>query len=146
MNNWDLRFLQMAKLVSTWSKDPSTKCGAVIVEPASKKVISIGYNGFPRGIKDDERLQNREQKYSLIIHAEINAIMQAQTDLYGCVLYTYPFICCNRCAVHVIQAGILRVVAPNFVGDAKRWEESFNLSRSLFTESFVRVSELDVKL
>jgi dCMP deaminase len=58
MNKWDKNFLQLAKTVSTFSKDPSTKVGAVIVDD-DNRVISIGYNGFPKGIKDDNRLDNR---------------------------------------------------------------------------------------
>jgi len=75
---WHKRFLEMAKLISTWSKDPSTQCGAVIID-AKKRVISMGFNGFPSGTSDDPDLyQNREKKYKRVIHAEKNAILFAK--------------------------------------------------------------------
>ena len=72
MNKWDDRFLKLATVIGNWSKDPSTKVGAVIVND-DNKIISTGYNGFPRGIRDDDRLDNRAQKYDLIVHAEANS-------------------------------------------------------------------------
>ena len=70
---WDRRFMEMARLVASWSKDPSSKVGAVITR--GKFVVSVGFNGFPQGVVDsEERLTNRELKYPMILHAEINAI------------------------------------------------------------------------
>ena len=112
IDDWDLRFLRMAELVSTWSKDPSTKTGAVIALP-DHRVASLGFNGFPKGMEDRaEWLENREEKYSRIIHCEMNALMFAGRDVAGCTLYTWPFPSCDRCAVHMLQAGIRRFVAP----------------------------------
>jgi dCMP deaminase len=135
---WDRRFLDMAKLVSSWSKDPSTKVGAVIADE-DNRIISVGYNGFPRDIVDyQEALDDRELKYQIIIHAEINAIMFASRSLKDCVLYTYPFEPCCKCASVVIQSGIKRVVSyPN---REDRWESSFQISRKLFQESGVELS------
>ncbi|WLB77042.1 deoxycytidylate deaminase [Bradyrhizobium elkanii] len=80
---WDRYFLKVAQAVSTASKDPSTKVGAVIVRP-DRTMASFGYNGFPRGIADtDERLNNREVKYDLVVHGEINAILTAREPLHG---------------------------------------------------------------
>ena len=77
MSDWDRRFLEMAALVSTWSKDPSTKVGAVITR--GKFVVSLGFNGHPAGVEDsDARLHDREMKYRTIIHAELNAILSAR--------------------------------------------------------------------
>ena len=74
---WDSRFLELAKHISEWSKDPSTKVGCVVVGE-DREVRSTGFNGFPRGIEDDPtRLGDRDQKYPLICHAEENAIMHA---------------------------------------------------------------------
>src|SRR6056297_1129882 len=91
MNKWDERFLDMAELVATWSKDPSTKIGAVCVEPQSKRILSMGYNGFPRGIADlDWRYEDKEVKYSLVVHAEANAIYNATSNgvsLEGSTIY-----------------------------------------------------------
>jgi dCMP deaminase len=134
---WDLRFLELAKLVGSWSKDPSTKVGAVIVDE-NNRIVSVGYNGFPQGIIDDERLQNREIKYKVIVHGEINAILFANKPVYGCTLYTIPFEPCPRCAGLIIQSGIKRVVAP--INTNTRWEEDFQISRKLFKEAGILVN------
>lgn len=85
---WDLRYLEMAKLVASWSKDPSTRTGAVIADP-DNCIVATGYNGFARGVKDSrERYANRELKYKMIVHCERNAIIYARRDLTGCTLYT----------------------------------------------------------
>lgn len=131
---WDLRFLELAKFISNWSLDPSTKVGAVITDK-DNRVVSVGYNGFPKGINDDSRLDDRETKYKIIVHGEINAIIFANTKLDNCILYTYPFEPCPRCAGTIIQSGIKRVVAP--VNKIERWEEEFRLSRQLFKEAGV---------
>jgi len=134
---WDEWFLGMASYISSASKDPSTQCGCVIVRP-NKKPVSWGWNGFPQGIKDDERLKDREAKYSLMVHAEQNAILNAKDSLYGCVLYCYPFPPCDRCATSIIQVGIKRVVGLQLPEDKKeRWEDSVNKSLSYFREAGV---------
>jgi len=140
---WDLRFLEMAKLVSTWSKDPSTKVGAVIVR-YDRSVLSLGFNGFPRKFGDYLDLyENREEKYSRIIHAEVNALIQARGPVDGCTLYTWPFLCCDRCAVQMIQAGITRFVSVTPAEDAqKRWGKSLEKSREFFREAQVEYLEL----
>jgi dCMP deaminase len=77
MEKWDRRFLDLAKQVSTWSKDPSTQVGAILVNDL-KQVVGMGYNGFPRGVHDwQERYDDREIKYPMVVHAEVNAIIQA---------------------------------------------------------------------
>ena len=133
---WDLRFLEMAKLVAGWSKDPSTQTGAVISYP-SNQIVSVGFNGFPSRIKDDERLNIREVKYQMMVHCEVNALLFAKGDIDGCTLYTWPFMSCSRCASVMIQAGISRHVAP--VNDNERWKESFALSVKLFDEAGVQI-------
>lgn len=140
---WDLRYLEMAKLVSSWSKDPSTKTGAVIVRP-DNSVASVGYNGFPRGIEDTpERYDNRELKYSLIVHCEMNAVLSAHTNVQGNTLYTWPFLSCDRCSVHMIQSGITRVVAPSCPPDKiERWGSILEESKNRFIEAGVVVSEI----
>ena len=133
IRKWDLRYLEMAKLVSSWSKDPSTQTGAVIVAPDGS-VVSVGYNGFARGVEDsEERWNNRELKYAMVVHCERNAMIFAKRDLYGCTLYTWPFMSCSVCAGMVIQAGITRVVAPD--NPNPRWVESFKLSQEQFAEA-----------
>lgn len=131
---WDVRFLELAKLVSTWSKDPSTKVGAVITDK-NNRIISIGYNGFAKNISDNNRLHDRETKYKIIIHGEINAILFAEKSLENCTLYTFPFMPCSRCAAIIIQTGIKRVVS--YKNTCSRWQEDFELSKSLFIEAHV---------
>jgi dCMP deaminase len=135
---WDKRFLSMARLVSSWSKDPSTKVGAVIVTPENV-VVSIGYNGFAQAMPDVEKhYADREAKYSRIVHSETNAIVLARGDVRNHTLYvTLPP--CDRCAVTIIQAGIVRVVCPELItGDAEqRWKEAFEKAGQYFKESGV---------
>ena len=90
LKKWDLRFLEMSELVSSWSKDPSTKVGSVIVDN-DRRVISLGYNGFPKGVADNDRLNDREEKYKIVVHAERNALLFANTDVKNCSIFTYPF-------------------------------------------------------
>ena len=137
MTDWNRRFLALAEHIATWSKDPSTKVGAVIVD-ADRRIISTGYNGFPRDVEDlDQRLNNRDVKYEMIVHGEINAIVFANQNLQGTTLYTWPFMPCSRCAGIVIQSGIRTVVAP--YNDNARWKSSFELTEQMFRESGVRL-------
>lgn len=136
MNKWDERFLGLAKHISEWSLDPSTKVGAVIADKKNR-IISVGYNGFPRGIKDDDRLLEREQKYLIIVHAEKNAMIFANKSLDDCVIYTYPFMPCSVCAASIIQSGIARVVSYKIVNP--RWEKSFELSTTMFKEAGIEL-------
>jgi len=136
LSNWDSRFLELAKLVSTWSKDPSTQVGAVITR--DKFVVSLGFNGHPKGVADSvDRLENREVKYRTIIHAEINAILTAKQDLEGCTIYLWPFMPCSQCGAAIVQAGIKRVVAPP--SDNDRWAESFKFTTEMFSEAGVEL-------
>lgn len=137
---WDKRFLDLSGLVSGWSKDPSTKVGAVVVDD-DRRVISLGYNGFPRGVEDDGRLEDRESKYKIITHAEANALLFATQSLKGCTIYTYPFMPCSRCAGLIIQAGIKRVAS--FVSRNRRWEKDFAIARGILCEAGVQVNEFD---
>lgn len=108
---WDARFLALAYLIAQWSKDPSTQVGCVIVRP-DRTIASSGFNGFPRGVKDHpDRLNDRETKLAMVVHAEANAVLTAHERLDGCTAYvtSHP---CSSCAGILIQAGIERVVAP----------------------------------
>jgi dCMP deaminase len=136
---WDIRFLQLAELVATWSKDPSTKVGAVIADE-KHRVISLGYNGFPRGISDAEHIYlDRDKKYQRVLHAEQNAILfgSKAPSLHGCTIYTYPFAPCNRCCLEIIQSGITRVVSLKDYPE--RWKESIDLSLELLKEANIKV-------
>lgn len=136
---WDKRFMELAKLVSSWSKDPSTKVGTVLVR--DRKIVSTGYNGFPTGIADDERLNDRPKKYPLVIHAEMNALIQAGINSDDCTLYLYGFPGppCQNCSKHVIQAGIIRIVHQ--VGDdmPDRWSQELEEARNTLKEAGVRI-------
>ena len=137
MSKWDRRFLELAKQISTWSKDPSTQVGCVVVGP-DREIRSTGFNGLPRGIDDtDERLNNREIKYPMICHAEENAIMHAARtgiSLKNCIAYvTWPP--CTRCARSLIQAGVSEIVYPKEVEVPDRWEADFDMSLNMFKES-----------
>lgn len=129
MSKWDKRFLALADLASTWSKDPSTGVGAVVVDQ-SNRVVSLGYNGFPRGV--DDTYGTREQKLMRTIHAEDNAILFAARDLTGCTLYVthHP---CARCAAKIVQSGIARVVFSGELGT--RWGDEVAEARFLFQEA-----------
>ena len=138
---WELRYLEMAKLVSTWSKDPSTKVGSVIVD-SDNTVISVGFNGLPRRIQDtDQRLNNRDIKLKMIIHAEINAIITAKKPLNGATIYTYPFMSCSQCAGLIIQSGICRHIS--YKTNNERWKDSFDLALEMFDEARVIVNLLE---
>ena len=108
---WDKYFLDLARHASTASKDPSTQVGAVIVDDKNR-VVSLGYNGFPRGVEDSvERYMDKEFKYSCVVHAEENAILNAtKEDLSGTTLYLYPLMPCSHCASRIIQKGIKEVI------------------------------------
>lgn len=139
---WDRYFLGMAKYVSLASKDPSTKVGAVLVDNL-KQVVGMGYNGFARGVADtEERLNTREIKYSLVVHAEVNAILQAGRRARGSVLYVYPSFTlppiCHDCCKMAIQAGVYTIVG--FEPDesdsrVQRWKNSLNIAREMWMET-----------
>ncbi len=120
LNKWHGRFIELAELVATWSKDPSTKVGSVVVDRL-RRVLSLGYNGFPRRIKDDARLEDRGKKLELVVHAEANALLNATSSLDGAVLYSVQ-VPCPECTKLIIQAGIRSVVAKQQPG--QRWMES----------------------
>lgn len=135
---WDRRFMDMARLVASWSKDPSSQVGAVITR--GKFVISVGFNGFPQGIADTvERLQNRDIKYPTILHAEINAILSARQDIRGCSIYVTPYMPCPQCAAVVVQSGITRIVyTPS---ENEKWGKP-PLSESMIREAGIELVEL----
>ena len=136
-NKWDIRFLEMAKLVASWSKDPSTKVGTIAVR--NRTVIAQGYNGFPRGIDDNDRLDDRAIKYMYIVHSEMNAIYNAAENgvsLKDSTIYVIGLPICHDCAKGLIQAGISRVVTPE-QAIPENWQESISSSISMFKEAGV---------
>jgi dCMP deaminase len=141
---WDRRFLEMAELVSNWSKDSSTRVGSVIVD-GDKRVISTGYNGFPRKISDNPLdLEDRTRKYQKVLHSEINSILFAKRDLTGCSIYIYPFLSCADCTKVIIQSGITRVITVQVDKTSERylrWKDSFEISMEMYREADVKVFE-----
>jgi len=142
VDKWDKRFIELAQLVASWSKDPSTKTGAVIVR-SDRTVASLGFNGFPRNTDDNAAFyDDRDVKYAKIIHAELNAILNAKEPIKGFTLYTSLFPC-DRCATCIIQSGIGRVVTLTASDELKkRWRESFDNSSKYFKEAMVPVVEI----
>lgn len=130
---WDDRFLEMAKLVGSWSKDPGTKVGAVIVRP-DRTIASVGYNGFPRGVAD--KYLSREDKLMRTVHAEANAILTAKESMEGYHLFVHPLCPCANCAALIIQAGIKYVVAemPKI---SPEWKKSFEAAEDMFKQAGV---------
>lgn len=135
---WNLNYLDLAKTVSSWSKDPSTKVGAVAVGKHGQ-ILSQGYNGFPRSINDSiDRLTNREEKYKYTVHGEMNCIYNATLNgvsLKDSDLYVYGLPVCSECAKGIIQVGIKRVFTcyPENITD--KWKESGKLTSEMFKES-----------
>ena len=110
---WDEYFMGLAHLSALRSKDPNTQVGAAIVDE-NHRVVSVGYNGFPTGVSDDEFPWSREgdvltSKYAFVVHAELNAILNSQRSVRGCTIYVSLFPC-NECAKAIIQSGIKKIV------------------------------------
>ena len=134
--NWNDYFLGLAHSVASKSKDPSSKVGAVIVAP-DKTVVSVGFNGPPRGTDDGYCYSHREIKLVRTLHAECNAILFAGKSLVGCTLFCthHP---CARCAAMIVQVGIRSVVHPPVnVEFEKRWHDDMIEARAMFAEAGV---------
>ena len=141
-NNWDKKYIRLAREISNWSKDPSKQIGAVAIGEKGQ-VLAQGYNGFPRGIKDtDERLNHRQTKYKYVVHAEMNCIYNATyngVSLNGSTMYIYGLPVCSECAKGLIQVGIKRVVStPITDATPETWVESTKLTKEIFEEAGVK--------
>lgn len=141
LSKWDRRYIELAQQISTWSKDPSRKIGAVAVG-SKGQILSQGYNGFPRGILDlQERYENREVKYKHVVHAEMNVIYNATfsgVSLDGASLFVYGLPVCNECAKGIIQVGIQRVVIYTDEIVPAIWTDAFSLTWDMFKEANVK--------
>lgn len=141
ITKWDMRFMRIAKHeVATWSKDPEEGVGCVIVSP-DRRQMTTGYNGLPQGLADTPgRLHDKTTKNFLTVHAELNAILNARTNLTGWKLYaTKPP--CTECAKAIMQAGIVQVICPMIV-ETSRWFDDQILARNLLQEAEIRYIEL----
>lgn len=136
--DWDRKFVKMAQFIADeFSKDDSTKVGAVVVGP-DHELRTTGFNGFPRGINDeDPDLWVRPLKYSIVEHAERNAFYNATrtgVSLNGCTMYVnFEPIACTDCARGIIQTGIIRIVGPRikFPGKGEQWEEDYKIANKM---------------
>jgi dCMP deaminase len=151
---WDRHFIHLALLHAEMSKDPSTIVGSVIVAP-DREILSMGFNGFPRGILDSpERLNDRETKYKIVVHAEMNAILAAarngirlkDSTLYVAAVTRHGNLWgrppCSRCLVEILQAGITEIISIPQVVVPIRWEEDNDLSYKLIKESGIKYREV----
>jgi dCMP deaminase len=140
LDKWDWRFIDLAKTVSSWSKDPRRKVGCVLVK--GKREVSMGYNGFPEDLSDSlERLTNPSFKDRVIIHAEWNAVINAAkfgVPVEGTSAYI-TYHPCSRCASVLIQAGVKRVVCPPPSYASEKWKEDFQTSSDILVEADIPV-------
>lgn len=152
MNNhisWDEYFMGVASLSSKRSKDPNTQVGACVVNE-DKRIIGIGYNGFPMGCRDDVFPWGKEDnylntKYPYVVHAEPNAILNCTSSLKGATLYVTLFPC-NECAKLIIQSGIKHIV---YASDKYHETESSIASRKMFDAAKVTYEKMpfiDIKI
>jgi dCMP deaminase len=141
--DWDRRWLLLAELMASFSKDPSTRVGAVAVR--DRRVLSTGFNGMPTGVVDSKfRLSDRDTRLSMTVHAEMNVINFAARNgvsLFGSDLFIFPLAPCSSCASSIIQAGIRRVVVYDYVIPT-RWQQSFDTAAELFSESGIALLRL----
>lgn len=144
--SWDEYFMGLAHLSALRSKDPSTQVGACIVDE-DKKVVSIGYNGMPRGCQDDKMPWGRDggfvdTKYAYVVHAEMNAILSSPRPLKNCILYVTLFPC-NECAKAIIQTGIKKVI---YESDKYNGTDGDIVSKRLFNEAGIELVKLPYDL
>lgn len=139
LTKWDHRFIAMAQLIGSWSKDTSTQVGCVLVDQKNR-VISLGFNGSPHGVTDHH--VTRDEKLARTIHAEVNSILFATRDVTGATAYvTHPP--CSACAAVLVQKEIARVVFPKPSEDfLSRWKESYFTALGMFRDVGVEVVEV----
>lgn len=148
---WHRYFLSIVDVVAQKSRDPSTKVGCVIVGE-DHQILSTGFNGFPRGVRDLEgRYRVRETKYMFIEHADRNAIFNAARTgiaLKGSTMYL-PWRPCHECTRAIIQAGITHIVVNNLpisIELEKRWGKSWDVSDTMIIESGINITFIDVEV
>lgn len=140
---WDEYFMGVALLSSKRSKDPNTKVGACIVNE-EKRIVGIGYNGFPVGCDDKKFPWNREgdfldTKYPYVVHAEPNAILNSNSRTSGCTLYVSLFPC-NECAKLIIQSGIKEIV---YMDDKYNGTEGDIASKRMLDAAGIKYRKMD---
>jgi len=146
-HEWDQRFLRLARLVAFWSKDPSTKCGAVIVRP-DNTLASVGFNGFARGMDDHEdHYADRAIKYPHILHSEWNALRSTQDPtLAGTTVYAWPMPPCDECTAPLLQKKVARVVAnPPEEDKLIRWQKMFDNAHDMCLQRNVPIEHVSIE-
>ena len=143
--NWDEYFMGIALLSAKRSKDPNTQVGCCIVDD-NNRIVSVGYNGFPNGISDDDFPWEREgeplnTKYFYVCHSELNAILNTNQDLKGCTLYVTLFPC-NECAKAIIQKGIKKIV---YLDDKYYKTDSFIAAKKMFNSTKIIIEKYEMK-
>ena len=144
--SWDEYFMGIAHLTAMRSKDPNTKVGACIVN-SEKKILSVGYNGFPIGLSDEKFPWNRDggfkdTKYAYVVHAELNAILNSNTSLKDAICYVTLFPC-NECAKAIIQSGIKKIV---YESDKYAESDSTLVSKAMLNEAGIELVQLDYSI
>ena len=144
--NWDEYFMSLAHLSAVRSKDPSTQVGAVIVD-SNNRVVGLGYNGFPRGCDDNKFPWEREgeyldTKYAYVVHAELNAILNANKLIENCRLYVSLFPC-NECSKAIIQSGIKEII---YESDKYKDLDQFKASKKMLEAAGVKLRQLDYEI
>jgi len=141
MENWDIRFMELARQIGQWSKDRSRRVGCVIVGPKNE-IRATGFNGFPRGVDDSvEARHERPAKYRWTEHAERNAIFNATrigTPLEGCRIYV-PWYPCMPCARAIVQVGISELICVEPDLSDPQWAADFAEVPDLLREGGVNV-------
>lgn len=138
---WNHRFLELARAIAQWSKDKSSKVGAIAVDPTSRAILETGYNGIPRGVYDLEERMERPEKYLWTSHAEENLVAHAaRSVLAGSTVYV-THVCCNACARMLINAGVSRVIVGN--GKTNMPIEQFEVALEMFAEAGVAFERID---
>lgn len=142
--SWDEYFMGIAYLSAMRSKDPSTQVGACIIDE-DKKIIGIGYNGFPIGSNDDEMPWNKEgkfldTKYPYVVHAELNAILNSIKSLKNCTIYVTHFPC-NECAKAIVQSGIKKVI---YFSDKHKDKDSTKASRRILENAGLNIKKIEI--
>lgn len=141
--SWDEFFMGVAKLASKRSKDPNTRHGCCIVK--DNKIVSVGYNGLPKGLSDDGNYWEKPQKYEYSVHAEENALFNATVDLTGSILYLYSdkgYYPCSRCARGILQNDIYEVVLDTEIQeDTEKY--TWNYTKHMFEQANVKVRILN---
>ena len=142
--SWDEYFMGISALSGLRSKDPTTQVGACIVNK-DKKIVGIGYNGFPKGSSDEDMPWSKtgdflDTKYPYVVHAELNAILNSTENLKGCTIYVTHFPC-NECAKAIVQSGISKII---YLSNKHRHKDSTKASKLMLDNAGVEYEKIEL--